>query len=113
MRILVLSRGVVAGDMAGPGNRAYHMAQVLAKEVPGAEVTLAVPGQVEQPQLPGVQVTPYSGFSALSLVSKHDIIISSGLMPQFVLNFKDKLFVADLFGQSTLEWLELNTSESG
>ena len=113
MRILVLSRGVVAGDMAGPGNRAYHMAQVLAKEVPGAEVTLAVPGQVEQPQLPGVRVTPYSGFSALSLVSKHDIIISSGLMPQFVLNFKDKLFVADLFGQSFMEWLELTTSESG
>ncbi len=113
MRILVVSRGVIGGDMAGPGNRAYHIAQVLAKEVPGAEVTLAVPRQVEQPQVPGVQIAPYTGFSALSLVSKHDIIISSGLMPQLVLNFRDKLFVADLFGQSFMEWLELITSESG
>ena len=113
MKLLILSRGIGGGDLAGPGNRTYHMAQVLAREVPGAEVTLAVPGGVEQPQAPGVQVVHYSGFSAPSLVSKHDIIISSGLMPQFVLNFKDKLFVADLYGQSFTEWLELTSSESG
>ncbi len=39
--LLILSHDVVGSQMAGPGIRYYHLARVLARELP---VTLAVPG---------------------------------------------------------------------
>jgi glycosyltransferase involved in cell wall biosynthesis len=99
--------------MSSPGIRAYYMAQVLAKALPDAQVTLAVPNRDDQPQeTPGVRVVPYGAVSALSLVAQHDIIITSGLMPHFALVFRKKQFVADLFSQYFMEWMELTKGEA-
>jgi len=111
-RILILSRGAVGTYMSSPGIRAYYMAQVLAKALPQAQVTLAVPNLVDQPEeIPGVRVVTYRALSALSLISQHDIIITSGYSPQFALLFPKKRFVVDLFSQYFMEWMELTKGE--
>jgi glycosyltransferase involved in cell wall biosynthesis len=112
-RILIMSRGAVGTHMSSPGIRAYYMAQVLAKNVPDAQVTLAVPNKTNKPRdLPGVRVVTYRTLSAMRLIAQNDIIITSAFMPNFLPFFKDKLFVADLFSQYFVEWMELTKSES-
>jgi glycosyltransferase involved in cell wall biosynthesis len=55
--LLILSHDVVGSQMAGPGIRYYHLARVLACELP---VTLAVPGHLAADlDLPGVTLTTY------------------------------------------------------
>jgi glycosyltransferase involved in cell wall biosynthesis len=106
-RILILSRGDVGTYMSSPGIRAYYMARVLAENVPDAQVTLAVPNRLDQPEhSPGVRVVAYRAATALRLIAQHDIVITSGLMPHFALFFRDKRFVADLFSQYFVEWME-------
>lgn len=112
-RILILSRGAVGTYMSSPGIRAYYMAQVLAKALPEAQVTLAMPNSTDQPQdIPGVRVVAYRTLSALTLISQHDIIITSGFSPHFALLFPKKKFVADLFSQYFMEWMELTKGEA-
>ncbi len=107
-RVLVFARDDVGTHMSSPGIRAYYMAQVLARALPEARVTLAVPNRKGQPEeLPGVRVVHYGALSTLSLIAQHDIIISSGLLPQFTFFFRNKKFVADLFSQYLIEWMEL------
>src|SRR5689334_22791123 len=55
--LLILSHDVVGSQMAGPGIRYYHLARVLARELP---VTLAVPGHsTNNLNLPGVTLATY------------------------------------------------------
>ena len=69
-RILILSRGAVGTYMSSPGIRAYYQAQVLAKALPDAQVTLGVPNAADQPEeIPGVRVVTYRSLSALRLIS--------------------------------------------
>lgn len=111
-RILIISRGTVGTYMSSPGIRAYYMAQVLAKNVPDAEVTLAVPNVNDQPEaLPGVRIATYGPLKVMPLIAANDIIISSGFSPQHALQFPDKLFVADLFSQYYMEWMELSRED--
>ena len=112
-RILILSRGAVGKYMSSPGIRAYYMAQVLAKNLPDAQVTLGVPNPADQPEdIPGVRVVAYSALSAVPLISQHDIIITSGFSPHFSFLFPKKTFVADLFSQYFMEWMELTKGEA-
>ena len=112
-KILVYARDAVGTFMSSPGIRAYYMAQVLAKELPDAEVTLAIPNRDGQPQeMPGVRVVHARTRSAPSLIAAHDIVIASGLTPQLIPFFRSKLFVADLFSQYLIEWMELSKGEA-
>lgn len=112
-RILIISRGAVGTYMSSPGIRAYYMARVLASALPGAQVTLAIPNPTDQPEeMPGVTVTTYGTLSTLSLISQHDIIITNGFSPHYALLFPKKLFVADLFSQYFMEWMELTKAEA-
>ncbi len=99
--------------MSSPGIRAYYMSQVLAKALPDAQVTLGVPNPTDQPEhLPGVRVVRYGPLSSMRLVSQHDIIITSGFSPHLAPLFPKKTFVADLFSQYFMEWMELTKAES-
>ena len=111
-RILILARGVVGKYMSSPGIRAYYMAQVLAKALPDAEVTLAITNSEDQPKIPGVKVVQYGAFRVLGLIAQNDIIVSSAFMPHFALFHAKKTFVADLFSQYFIEWMELTRAES-
>jgi len=112
-KILVYAGDAVGTYMSSPGIRAYYMAQVLARALPEAQVTLAVPNQEDQPEeTPGVRVVQHGTLSTLSLIAQHDIIISSGLLPQFTFFFRNKKFVADLFSQYFIEWMELTRGEA-
>lgn len=112
-RILVFSRGTVGTFMSSPGIRAYYMARVLARALPDAQVTLAVPNEHDQPApIPGVKITTYGSMYSLPLVASHDIIITSGFSPHFSLLFRNKRFVADLFSQYFMEWMELTKAEA-
>jgi glycosyltransferase involved in cell wall biosynthesis len=112
-RILIMSRGAVGTYMSSPGIRAYYMSQVLAKALPEAQVTLAVPNATDQPEdIPGVEVVTYRNLTALGLISRHDIIITSGFSPHFAFLFPKKKFVADLFSQYFMEWMELTKGEA-
>lgn len=112
-RILILSRGAVGKYMSSPGIRAYYMAQVLARNLPDAQVTLGVPNPTDQPEeIAGVRVVAYGALSAVPLISQHDIIITSGFSPHFSFLFPKKTFVADLFSQYFMEWMELTKGEA-
>lgn len=113
MKILVYAQDPVGTYMSSPGIRSYYMAQVLAKSLPGASVTLAVPNPDDQPELPGVRVVTHGRLSAGALISEHDVIISPRFSPQHVLQFPQKRFVADLFSQYFIEWMELSKVAHG
>lgn len=110
-RILILARGVVGKYMSSPGIRAYYQAQVLRDALPDAQVTLAITNKEDAPKIPGVRVVQYGILRVLRLIAQHDIIISSAFMPHYALFFRDKLFVADMFSQYFIEWMELARSE--
>src|SRR3712207_9535500 len=80
-RILVLSRSVVGSTMSAPGIRAYHMAQVLGRHVPDAEVTLAAPDYSDVRPEPEFKVVPYSRWSLPTLFYRYDIVISLSFPP--------------------------------
>ena len=55
--LLIVSHDVVGSQMAGPGIRYYHLARVLARQLP---VTLALPGDAAPTlDLPGVTLATY------------------------------------------------------
>jgi len=94
--------------MSAPGIRASAQAQVLAEHVPGAQVTLA--GQnADASGPPGApyRVVAWTSKNIVRLVADHDIIVSSGLPPQIAPFFFQKRFVADLFSQYAMEWMEV------
>ncbi len=112
-RILILSRGNVGTHMSSPGIRAYYMAQVLAKALPDAQITLGIPNRKELPgEIPNVRVVPCGMVSSYGLVAESDIVISSGFAPQFALQFPNTVFVADLFSQYFMEWMEVTKGQA-
>ena len=112
-RILIFSRGNVGTFMSSPGIRAYAMAKVLAKGVPGAKITLAIPNEHDWPEpIPGVEIATWGPMYSLPLIARHDVIITSGFSPHFALFFGKKTFIADLFSQYFMEWMELTKAEA-
>ncbi len=107
-RILILTRGNVGPHMSAPGIRASAQARVLAEQIPRARVTLA--GQNEDasgPREAPYRVVSWNARNVVRLVAEHDIVISSGLPPHILPFFFQKRFVADLFSQYAMEWMEV------
>ncbi len=109
-KILVLSRGVVGRDMASTGIRAFHMARVLAEQLPEAQVTLAVPNEPDVPSPhPRLHMVRYqSQWASVRQMRDHDIIISRNFPPHVISIFARKLFVLDSFTALFIEWMELS-----
>ncbi|MEO9255927.1 MAG: glycosyltransferase [Tepidiformaceae bacterium] len=98
--------------MSSPGIRATAMATVLAKHVPGAQVTLAGPNDDgAPPEGAPYRYVHWTARNVMRLVHEHDIIISSGLPPHVAAFFPTKRFVVDLFTQYAMEWMEVGRQE--
>jgi glycosyltransferase involved in cell wall biosynthesis len=91
------------------------MSRVLAEQVPGATVTLAVPeGDLGAfPEGLPFRVAPYNQATAVREIAAHDIIISTGFPVGAVLPFFWKTFVLDFFTQYFIEWLEAAGDDPG
>jgi GT2 family glycosyltransferase/glycosyltransferase involved in cell wall biosynthesis len=107
-RVLIISNDTVNARMAGPGIRAWEMANVLAG---GQSVTLAVPND-DPPPSEHFQVKSYrskSGVGLRELAAEHDVLIVQG----FVLHLfpflaeLDKVLIVDLYDPFTLENLHV------
>ncbi len=109
-KILVLSRGVVGRDMGSAGIRSYHMARVLAEQLPAAQVTLAVPNEPDIPSPhPRVRtVRQGNPWRSLLLMSQHDIIIARDFPGYAIALFPHKQLVLDAYAASLIEWLPLS-----
>jgi glycosyltransferase involved in cell wall biosynthesis len=108
-RILVYARGAVGSSMGSPGVRAYHMARVLAEQLPGTAVTLATPNtpDIEAPH-PRVRFATYANpWAGLRHVLQHDIIICRNFPPGFALLFPQKRLVLDFYAYFFIEWLSM------
>lgn len=109
-KILVLSRGVVGQNMASPGIRSYHIARVLAEQLPEARVVLAIPNEpdIESPH-PRLRIIRLrSQWASLLEMTRHDIIISRNFPPHVAMLFFHKLLVVDFFTAFFIEWMELS-----
>jgi len=91
------------------------MSRVLAENVPGATVTLAVPERDlgAFPEGLPFRVAPYNQASAVREIANHDIIISTGFPVGAVLPFFWKTFILDFFTQYFIEWLEAAGDDPG
>jgi len=89
------------------------MANVLAKHVPGVQVTLAGPNDAagEMPSDARYRYIRWHTSNVLGLVRDHDIIISSGFPPHLAAFFPFKRFVVDLFTQYAMEWMEVGRQQ--
>jgi glycosyltransferase involved in cell wall biosynthesis len=110
MKILVISRGVVGRDMGSSGVRSYHIARVLAGQLPDAEVTLAVPNE---PDIPSpherMRIVRVEGAGdGASIVREHDIIIGRDFPPYTIPFFASKTFVLDFYAVLPVEWLAIS-----
>jgi len=110
MKILVHSRGAVGKAMASSGVRAYHMARVLARELPDAEFTLSVPyyPDIDSPY-PNLRIARQeSQWTDLQQMREHDIIISRNFPAQAIALLFQKTWVLDFYSTFFIEWLELS-----
>jgi glycosyltransferase involved in cell wall biosynthesis len=110
MRILVLGRAVVGKDMASPGIRSYHVARVLAEQIPEAQVTLSVPNVPDIPSPhPRMRIVPYGNTAARLLqMLRHDVIVSRNFPPHVIPLFFQKRLALDFFTPFFIEWMELS-----
>ncbi|MGH2586828.1 MAG: hypothetical protein ACRDJE_18070 [Dehalococcoidia bacterium] len=106
-RILVLSRSVVGSRMSAPGIRAYHMAQVLGRALPEAEVTLGAPDYSDIQPEPEFKVVRYSRASLNWLFYRYDIVISLSFPPLSLPAMARTHFVLDFFSNFAMEWMEV------
>jgi glycosyltransferase involved in cell wall biosynthesis len=110
-KILLLYRAAIGPQMASPGVRAYQLAGALARRLPQAEVTLAIPenrGEFPLPA-PNVRLQPFrSNGDALVLARNHDISIARDFPPRFALLMGDRRFALDAFTPFFVEWMELS-----
>ena len=104
MRVLVISRGPAGSRRSAPGIRARAMARVLAEQLPGIEVTLAVP---DHPDLPdGPYFTERAVGARLSdLARRQDVVISMGLPLVALPAALSSHFVLDYFANFYVEWM--------
>lgn len=112
-RVLVLSRAVVGERMSSPGIRAQAMAMELARALPEAEITLAVPKpSVNPPISDAFRTLAYSRLNLPWVVARHDVIISMGFPPQLLPLFASKTIILDSFSQFYVEWMELDRDQA-
>ena len=97
--------------MSAPGIRAYHMAQVLGRQVANASVTLGVPAYSDVQPEPGFRVVKYGRLSLLTLFYRYDIVISLGFPPMSLPAFFGRIFVLDFFSNFAMEWMEVGRTE--
>lgn len=106
--LLILSHDVVGSQMAGPGIRYYHLARVLARELP---VTLAVPGDVTPDlDLPGVTLATYQRHAWATLAPLFDQATVALLPSDIVARFRqlaavETAVVIDGYNPILAEWL--------
>jgi len=98
--------------MSAPGIRAYHMAQVLGRGVPGARVTLAAPAGSDLQAEPEFRVATYSRLSLLALIRRHDLVITLGFPPLSLVAWFGRSFVLDFFSNFAIEWIEVGRDET-
>jgi glycosyltransferase involved in cell wall biosynthesis len=110
-RILVVSRSVVGSSMSAPGIRAFHMAQVLGRCLPDAEVTLAAPAYSEIEDQPEFKVVKYGRLSFLTLFYRYDIVISLSFPPFSLPALAGRQFVLDFFSNFAMEWMEVGRTQ--
>lgn len=112
-KILILNRSAFGKRISSPGIRAFHMADVLARHLPDAEVTMAIPATSagDYSHLP-YNVVAYGRYASFGEMRHHDIIISNGFPPQAVAMFPQKTFILDFFTQHYIEWMENTKTES-
>jgi len=108
-RILVHARGVVGEAMGSTGVRCYHTARVLAEQLPGASVTLAIPNEPDIPSPhPRLRIVQYRNARESFLqMLRHDVIISRNFPPHALALFFTKRFVLDFYAAFLIEWLEI------
>ena len=108
-RILVHARGAVGSAMGSTGIRSYHIARVLAEQLPEAQVTLAVPNDPDIPSPhPRLRIVRYrSQWASLLQMLRHDIIISRNFPPHVIPLFFHKRLILDFYAAFSIEWLEL------
>jgi len=97
--------------MSAPGIRAYHMAQVLGRTVPDAEVTLGAPDYSDVQPEPEFTVVLYSRASLNWLFYRYDIIISLSFPPLSLPAMAGRHFVLDFFSNFAMEWMEVARSQ--
>ena len=93
--------------MSAPGIRAYHMAQVLGRCVPDAEVTLGAPDYSDIEPEPEFKVVKYSRASLNWLFYRYDIVISLSFPPLSLPAMARRHFVLDFFSNFAMEWMEV------
>ncbi len=111
MNLLVLSRAAVGPQMASPGVRAYQLAGALGRALPGAEITLAVPGDRGEvaPPARNVGIRSYAtNAEATLLAANHDVTVSRNFPPQFARVMGKTLLALDAFTPLFIEWMELS-----
>jgi glycosyltransferase involved in cell wall biosynthesis len=110
-RILVLSRSVVGASMSAPGIRAFHMAQVLGRCLPEAEVTLGAPDYSDIEDQPEFRVVKYNRFTLNLLFYRYDIVISLSFPPFALPAMVGRRFVLDFFSNFAMEWMEVGKTQ--
>lgn len=94
--------------MAGPGIRSYHIARVLAEQLPGATVTLAVPSATDiSVEDAPFEVRQYGRASLGPLARAHDILVTFSLPLELIPFTFNTRVVLDLYGVFLPEWLEI------
>jgi glycosyltransferase involved in cell wall biosynthesis len=90
------------------------MAEALARNLPDASITLAVPrsGYQQGATPDGYRLATYTRRTFLQLILDHDVIICTQFTPLALLPFFRKWYVLDSFTPYLIEWLE-NTRDGG
>ncbi len=106
-KILVHARGAVGSAMGSTGVRCYHMARVLAQQIPEAQVTLSVPNEPDIPSPhPRLRIVRYRNPLASFLqMLRHDIIISRNFPPHAMALFFHKRLALDFYSALFIEWM--------
>lgn len=109
-RILILCRDAFGERMSSPGIRARHMAEVLARELPDARVTLGLPNKSRVPDDPAraYNVAYYTRTTYPRLLLANDIIIAGDFPIAAMAAFPFRTFVLDYYTIYFIEWLDLS-----
>ena len=115
-KILVMCHTTVGSKMASAAIRAYHMSRVLQQQVPGAEVTLAIPRTTPSDLDPATvpfAFTRFDGGNSAQLARDHDILISTRFPLKMIPAARGSMIVLDLFTPLITEWMELTKRDPG
>jgi glycosyltransferase involved in cell wall biosynthesis len=93
--------------MSAPGIRALNVARTLSSEVPGAEVTLALPDRDDSPGEEPFAVEYYDARSLPRLLMNSDVVVAQYVRASALPFIIGKRLVLDFFANFVAEWLEL------